>query len=852
MLEEIHFSEFRYPGGAVTEQQTWENGGLSRVFGPSMEPGTDGYVMTLREAMELADDHDAGLTVVIPTTQFYDPTTQTFETAGFERYLSELRNAITENPEAKVTGFQIGNEFWSSMTASDYGTIANIQISYLDDLRKELSQTLGEDWAVPSIGIQAGAAWSSDGIEQSREIAEAISAENRPLIDTIYQNTYPDAERSLDWQADWSIRPAVTFSESEGFSSNLKVSLSEFNIAANSAVGVNLAGAWIEEFARYIDIGVDEVIHWGTQYKWLSNKLYDAQFPEAEANASEIHVIATPLGQIYDLAQANLSGKQTISDIDAVEGMVVPEEIGITGFQEAGQKIVFLHNNSGETAQIDISSAVIGKHAILHHLISADSPYTGSVDESISSPFPDGEIADSRGDMKVTSGEALASSITLNDNELVMLTISDPEVDLTIEGAHHQTDHRTGTTDDVIFGASGNDILRGHVGNDNLDGGGGNDILTGGVGNDTLRGGDDDDIIISDRGEDVIDGGSGDDLIILTGERDGDRASVTGGDGEDIFLFGGCHDTVVHDLSAEDRLGFDGVFRNQDDLAEATRIQDDDLIVSGPEGNDIVLVGAASLSEKLSSMVLDFSSQEEVDSIMMGRLSKLTLDQLKELYLNFSNVDGVPDSQPPAAQPASEAGPVDIRADEVFGRSLTVLDDSSDAVANAMPWSSSVSYWPDYDVIANRITIGPEDDDDLETLEPGTGIGSEPDPGGNPAPEDDGIEIEAPEWTDGNPDFVPPDDDPQESEIDPISGAGGGCFVATAAFGDRMHPDVVSLRGFRDKHLVRFGLGRAFIRFYWWIGPKLARTTKPHQLRAKAARWVLSNLVAVLRRSGLT
>lgn len=57
VLKEVTFSHFRYPGGGVTEDQTWENGGLERMFGDPMDPGHEDYVMTIREALQFARDN---------------------------------------------------------------------------------------------------------------------------------------------------------------------------------------------------------------------------------------------------------------------------------------------------------------------------------------------------------------------------------------------------------------------------------------------------------------------------------------------------------------------------------------------------------------------------------------------------------------------------------------------------------------------------------------------------------------------------------------------------------------------------------------------------------------------------
>ena len=51
----------------------------------------------------------------------------------------------------------------------------------------------------------------------------------------------------------------------------------------------------------------------------------------------------------------------------------------------------------------------------------------------------------------------------------------------------------------------------------------------------------------------------------------------------------------------------------------------------------------------------------------------------------------------------------------------------------------------------------------------------------------------------------------------------GGCFVATATFGDFSHPSVIELRKLRDQRLRKNLLGRSFIRSYYKYGPALAR-----------------------------
>ncbi len=51
---------------------------------------------------------------------------------------------------------------------------------------------------------------------------------------------------------------------------------------------------------------------------------------------------------------------------------------------------------------------------------------------------------------------------------------------------------------------------------------------------------------------------------------------------------------------------------------------------------------------------------------------------------------------------------------------------------------------------------------------------------------------------------------------------GGGCFVATAAYGSYLDPHVVTLRHFRDGVLERSAPGRAFVRGYYRVSPSVA------------------------------
>jgi hypothetical protein len=57
---------------------------------------------------------------------------------------------------------------------------------------------------------------------------------------------------------------------------------------------------------------------------------------------------------------------------------------------------------------------------------------------------------------------------------------------------------------------------------------------------------------------------------------------------------------------------------------------------------------------------------------------------------------------------------------------------------------------------------------------------------------------------------------------------GGGCFIATAAYGTPMAEQIQILREFRDEYLLTDPLGRAFVDFYYNVSPPIADFITDH------------------------
>lgn len=72
---------------------------------------------------------------------------------------------------------------------------------------------------------------------------------------------------------------------------------------------------------------------------------------------------------------------------------------------------------------------------------------------------------------------------------------------------------------------------------------------------------------------------------------------------------------------------------------------------------------------------------------------------------------------------------------------------------------------------------------------------------------------------------------------------GGGCFIATAAYGFYSAPQVQALRDFRDRYLLTNAPGRAFVAWYYHYGPKGARYMNLHPWLKAPVRLVLLPLI---------
>ena len=81
-----------------------------------------------------------------------------------------------------------------------------------------------------------------------------------------------------------------------------------------------------------------------------------------------------------------------------------------------------------------------------------------------------------------------------------------------------------------------------------------------------------------------------------------------------------------------------------------------------------------------------------------------------------------------------------------------------------------------------------------------------------------------------------------EEDYDPLART-KYCFVATEVFGNIDHPNVAKLRKFRNNILLRFNMGRSFVKWYYKNGRDLARVVKKVPFLKKIIRVIFDTLI---------
>ena len=82
---------------------------------------------------------------------------------------------------------------------------------------------------------------------------------------------------------------------------------------------------------------------------------------------------------------------------------------------------------------------------------------------------------------------------------------------------------------------------------------------------------------------------------------------------------------------------------------------------------------------------------------------------------------------------------------------------------------------------------------------------------------------------------------------------GEGCFVATACYGSLDAVEVLTLRAYRDEKLLTNWMGTAFVKFYYFVSPPLAKQiAKSDMIRNFIRKYLLSPIVRKINRKSVS
>ena len=79
------------------------------------------------------------------------------------------------------------------------------------------------------------------------------------------------------------------------------------------------------------------------------------------------------------------------------------------------------------------------------------------------------------------------------------------------------------------------------------------------------------------------------------------------------------------------------------------------------------------------------------------------------------------------------------------------------------------------------------------------------------------------------------------------SGSSGPCYIATMAYGDYDHPQVMVLRDFRDRRLKKSVPGQWFVRNYYRYSPQLVEALKNNKTVNRFIRMLLDQLIKLIK-----
>jgi Ca2+-binding RTX toxin-like protein len=580
IVNRIDIDSLRYPGGSTAET-------LFDYRNPDKVTAVNGAgetvkMETLDEYIDFCNREGINPTIIVPTRCLLT-TSAVDGQRGFDTVQSGDLQHFFESILAKVdpnlqVSFEIGNEYETYMTSTEYGRVANAVVEIIGDAYSnfESNESNSNSCLEPDIFVQVwgysvgGGTTYNELLSRNQQVLSQFSDDNLLDVDGLVSHYYfQEGRNSGTDQAqtllgiDDQIAMISQMHDLWQIACNkdLISRISEWNILFRSTtnLGLQQINPMMEMFTSFVRNGFDALDFWSAQYQATS--LADSSGRPMAA------------GVLMDVLKPAVVG----TDVGAT---LRDDEITAYTFIGSGRFVAVLSSTTEDVLELGISNSLFPPG---YRLVDA---YSLGVDETTSDGKyrtlvdlpsygePDAKIVLAQLSTELISGATAVHNLYAFESLVLVFTLDIPgrpfvygtdssdlfygtitptvyvggsgsdsisyvastegvNLDLSLASTDPSNTGDVLISIEIVLGSSFNDTITGSGEGNVVDGRIGDDLIFGGDGADSVYGGANNDTVFGGNGSDIVDGGDGDDFLSPGGGND----SVYGGAGSDVLSF---------------------------------------------------------------------------------------------------------------------------------------------------------------------------------------------------------------------------------------------------------------------------------------------------------------------------
>jgi Ca2+-binding RTX toxin-like protein len=637
IVENLNITHLRYPGGTAAETVfDYQNPDQTEV---TLASGEVIKLTSLSQYIDYCNQQQINPTIIIPTECLLTLLKIDGHRDFDENQIAALRQFIERilsqvDPNLTVS-FELGNEYETYMSATEYGRVANALTGIICEVYDEIAAT--SDGSIvpmePLIFVQVWAYSVGGGTTYAElqirndQVRDQFDPANLSEVDGVTSHYYFSEGRNANTdqaQTFLNIASQITAIASlheaweQASNRELISRVSEWNVLFRSEtnLGLQQIEPLMEMFTSFLKQGFDALDFWSAQYHATS----------LASNTGRLMVSGVLFDTLIPIVIGTAAGESSRTD-----------EYSSYTFIGEGRYIVVLTSSEYEQLVLDLENSQLpaGHQLVDGYIIGVnEATADGAYDGLTGLPAygePDATATVTQIPISVISGADSTLALESHETVILVFTVDQPglttvygtdfadllygssetptlfiggagpdmvsyegspsgvSVDLSVSASVDPSSGDQFVSIESLLGSRFSDTIRGTEESDLLDGRDGSDIIVGLNGNDTLRGGGDSDTIYGGHGLDALYGDGGDDTL-LPGEG---ADSVFGGDGVDTLSFMDSEESVTVWIGAGvvEKSSGNVIFRGIErfvgsDLADHFNTGPGNTSVYGLSGND--------------------------------------------------------------------------------------------------------------------------------------------------------------------------------------------------------------------------------------------------------------------------